>query len=212
MSQVHLIEREYDRVKNTPSDINQHIPVLYTYAAQSKTVLECGARTCISTWAFIKGLLDNGQEQKKLVSIDIDDCPQAEVVKRIASQSIDYCFWKGNDLNYSGDEKFDLVFIDTWHVYGQLKRELEKFASMTNKWIIMHDTTIDEIVGESVRMNMDIELQRRQSGYSKLEIITGLWPAIEEFLENHPEFIIKKRFTNNNGLTILERIKVPLIK
>ena len=35
----------------------------------------------------------------------------------------------------------------------------------------------------------------------------GLWPAVTEFLEQHPEWELHKRFTNNNGLTIIKRIK-----
>jgi hypothetical protein len=38
------------------------------------------------------------------------------------------------------------------------------------------------------------------------EINRGVWPAIEEFLAAHPEWILKERFTNNNGLTILQRV------
>lgn len=48
---------------------------------------------------------------------------------------IDYRFWQGDDLKYplsEGDE-FDIVFIDTWHVFGQLSRELKKFAPVTKK-------------------------------------------------------------------------------
>ena len=37
------------------------------------------------------------------------------------------------------------------------------------------------------------------------EILNGLWPAIEEFLVSNPEWILKERFTNNNGLTVLEK-------
>jgi hypothetical protein len=32
-----------------------------------------------------------------------------------------------NDLDLQLDSPVDLTFIDTWHVYGQLKRELHKF-------------------------------------------------------------------------------------
>lgn len=28
-------------------------------------------------------------------------------------------------------------FIDTWHVYEELKRELNKFSKITNKYIIL---------------------------------------------------------------------------
>jgi cephalosporin hydroxylase len=90
-------------------------------------------------------------------------------------------------------------------VYGQLKRELDKFSKITNKYIIMHDTTVDEIYGETIRVGWDPVQQSKDSGFPIHEITKGLWSAIEEFLNNHPEWYIKERFTNNNGLTILAR-------
>jgi hypothetical protein len=49
------------------------------------------------------------------------------------------------------------------------------------------------------------------------EIRKGLWPAVAEFLENHPEWSLRERFVNNNGLTVLEKssqdseVVVPVI-
>jgi len=35
----------------------------------------------------------------------------------------------------------------------------------------------------------------------------GLWPAVEEFLAEHPsEWALQHRYTNNNGLTVLKRV------
>jgi hypothetical protein len=36
---------------------------------------------------------------------------------------------------------------------------------------------------------------------------TGIWRAIEEFLDTHPEWVLKERFTHNNGFTIIEKVK-----
>jgi hypothetical protein len=55
-------------------------------------------------------------------------------------------------------------------------------------------------------MSHDIEKEIRESGFSEEEIRKGLWPAVEEFLIDHPEWRLKERFTNNNGLTVLERV------
>ena len=96
-----------------------------------------------------------------------------------------------------------MTFIDTWHVYGQLKRELNKFSKITNKYIIIHDTTIDEWYGELLKYTKDY---KNETGFLVEEINMGLWPAIVEFIRNNPEWKIKELFTNNNGLTILERI------
>ena len=105
------------------------------------------------------------------------------------------------------EENVDMTFIDTWHVYGQLKRELAKFAPITNKYIVMHDTTVDEIVGETIRNGWNAEEQSIQTGIPVEEINCGLGKAIDEFLQEHSEWILKEKFTNNHGLTILQKIR-----
>jgi hypothetical protein len=35
------------------------------------------------------------------------------------------------------NEAVDMVFIDTFHVYGQLKRELEKFSKLAKYYFIL---------------------------------------------------------------------------
>ncbi len=112
--------------------------------------------------------------------------------------------WK-NNLLLDFDRNYDITFIDTWHVYGQLKRELEKFSKITNKYIIMHDTTVDEIYGETIRCGWDAVKQSRESGFPVEEIRKGLWPAVLEFLDNNQEWYMKERYVNNNGLTILAK-------
>ena len=120
--------------------------------------------------------------------------------------SIDIQYTWINNLELTLPYEIDMVFIDTWHVYGQLKRELDKFSKITKKYIIMHDTTVDEWEGESIRGNLDIDSQIKNTGFSREEITRGLWPAISEFLSINSEWILHERYTNNNGLTILRRI------
>ena len=98
-----------------------------------------------------------------------------------------------------------MLFIDTWHVYGHLKRELAHWHAYVKKYILMHDTTVDEIRGESLRVGANIAQQVIDSGYPEEEIRMGLGPAIAEFLEEHPEWVVEKKYTNNNGLTVLAR-------
>ena len=70
----------------------------------------------------------------------------------------------------------------------------------------MHDTTVDEWDGESIRGRFDLEKQSRESGWPVSEIGKGLWPAIEEFLTAHDEWELDRRLINNNGLTVLRRV------
>jgi tetratricopeptide (TPR) repeat protein len=112
--------------------------------------------------------------------------------------------WK-NNLDLDLNETFDLTFIDTWHVYGQLIRELNKFSKITNKYIILHDTTVDGVYGETIRKKMNAEKQSKESGFPLNEINKGLEFAVNDFLKENSNWSIKEKFTNNNGLTILEK-------
>lgn len=200
-----LYDNYYKKV-NTYSDIYEHMPTLYRYAKECESVVECGVRSVVSSWAFLKGLYENGKENKMLVSVDLERSQNVDLLEDTANKlNINFQFIEGNDI-YVDLPKADIYFIDTWHVYGHMKRELNKFKNSVNKYIIMHDTTVDEIYGETIREKMDAAKQAKESGYPLEEILRGIWPAVEEFLKENPNFKLKERFTNNNGLTVLEKI------
>ena len=114
-------------------------------------------------------------------------------------------FYHASDLAITPFE-VDLLFIDTWHVYALLKRELSHWHSHVRKYMLLHDTTVDEWYGEVVRGNADAERASRETGFPVEELRKGLWPAIVEFLRDHPEWKLERRYKNNNGLTILSRV------
>lgn len=197
------VSTRYSQLCLAPSDINEHLPTLCRYASECESVLELGVRGCVSSWAFAQGLLSNNKPVKKLFLNDIVPCDIAQLVSATNSTKLElYPIWM-NDLHLTLNENVDLTFIDTWHVYGQLKRELEKFSKVTNKYIVLHDTTVDELFGESLRCGMNVHDQSVQSGFPVEEIIFGLWKAVEEFLEKNQTWKLKERYTNNNGLTVL---------
>jgi hypothetical protein len=185
------------------SDINEHLPTLYEYTQKCNSVVECGVRNIVSSYAFGLGLLNNSNNSYTLIDpykskqIDgfLDLCKQ---------EGVNASFIEKSDLECELVET-DLLFIDTWHVYGQLKRELAYWHLSVKKYIIMHDTTVDEWEGETIRCRWNAAKQSIQHNIPVEEITKGLWPAIEEFLIDHPEWTVEKRFTNNNGLTILTR-------
>ena len=202
------INQKFNYLSNCPSDINEHLPTLSKYASECNSVFETGVRGCISSWALAHGLLHNGStdENKTLFMNDIDVCNINELLNVTEGLPIRVKYeWK-NNLNLILNQTYDLTFIDTWHVYGQLKRELAKFSAITNKYIIMHDTTVDEWYGETIRCGWNAQEQSRISGFSVEEINKGLWPAIEEFLKENPGWVLHERYFNNNGLTILRKV------
>jgi hypothetical protein len=201
------IDNKFSLLCCTESDINEHLPTLYKYTLDCDTVIECGVRGIVSSWAFLKGLVDRQSDNNKtLLLVDKEECDITEISTIAKDSSVLLQYQWINDLDLGLDRNYDLVFIDTWHVYGHLKRELEKFSPITNKYIIMHDTTSDEFDGEAIRMRMNIGDCMRNTGYNYEETVNGLWRAIKEFLHIHPEWHLHEKFANNNGLTILKRI------
>ena len=201
----HILNEYYINRCTVRSDINEHLPTLYQYSLECESIFETGVRGVISTYAFAYGLLNNGKNTKKLFVNDITECDISEISDLCTLNGISLEHRWCNNLHLRFKEKFDLTFIDTWHVYGQLKRELAFFKNVTRKYIIMHDTTIDAVYGESIRQGMDITAQSEQTGIPFQEICKGLQPAIDEFLKENTDWILLKRFVNNNGLTILKK-------
>lgn len=172
----------YNLKCSTPSDINEHLPTLKKYAEGCEHITEMGVRWVVSTYALLMG------KPKKMISYDINPI-NSETIQQMVKDDTDFEFRVANTLNLEIEDT-DLLFIDTLHNYNQIKGELELHGNKARKYIIFHDTTTFEWIGESYEGKVD-------------EI--GLWPAIENFLEENPHWEILERFTNNNGLTILKR-------
>lgn len=185
------------------SDIHEHLPTLRLIADKCNHITECGVRSVVSSYSFAAAL--RGKVSNKLVQVDLDT--NDDIInfgKLCASEGIDVVFHKQSDLECPM-ENTDLLFIDTWHIYGHLKRELERWYSYVTSYIVLHDTTVDEWLGETIRNGWDAEQQSKETGIPVEEIRMGLWPAIEDFLKTHTEWYVIARYYNNNGLTILGR-------
>jgi predicted O-methyltransferase YrrM len=205
MNTEQVIYTKYVELCDKKSDINEHLPTLCKYASKCESIIECGVRRCVSSWALANGLLQNNSPVKKLLLNDIQPCNIDDFLLKTNGLGIDVSYQWCSNVEMELEQNYDMVFIDTWHVYGQLKRELNAFGKKTNKYIVMHDTEIDGVYGESVRNKHDVAEKMEMFGMTREEVTTGLQPAIDEFLASNPEWKVCEVFTNNNGLTILER-------
>lgn len=200
------VDRMYHLLRTSDHTTNQHTPLLRALSSGCNTVIELGTGRCLTSWAFIKGLLDNTNGPKRFITCDIVKDPNVGAVRSACeNRNIEFEFIEGNDLDYMGWPEADMVWIDTWHVYGHLKRELAYFSNLTSL-MVLHDTSVDHEVGESVRLNSNIEQQMEISGYSREEIERGIWPAVEEFVAQNPSWYVEARYLYNNGLTILRSV------
>jgi len=188
-----MLEELYNQKTNEPSDIHEHLPTLKKYAEECSHITEMGVRWIVSTYAFLMGKPD------KLISIDIQhpntwnaDLSPVEAAANEVNAKFEFIL--GDTLQIDIEET-DLLFIDTWHAYKQLKAELNRHHSKAKKYIILHDTTSyefkDETSYESLGWHGDGP---------------GIGQAIDEFLAENTDWVLHEKFTNNNGLTILKRI------
>jgi hypothetical protein len=163
-----------------PSDINEHCPMLYRYAIQCKHITEMGFGSGNSTVAFLDAQPD------RLISYDINPVmPLVDAIGAISGRTV-FSFHHADVLKVD-IEPTDLLFIDTRHTFEQLRQELALHSHKVKKWIILHDTVTFGLIGED----------------SKLGLLTG----VIEFL-TRGTFVIKEQFSNNNGLMVLERVKI----
>lgn len=168
-----------------PSDINELLPILKKYAEKSLHITEMGVRSAVSTTAFLAAL------PNKLISYDIVPTENYGVsyewLKNLANENgTEFNFILANVLDVEIEET-DFLFIDTWHVYQQVKKELELHSSKVRKYIGFHDTTTFGFMGEDPTYQ-------------------GLWPAIQEFLEENKNWVIEEKVEYCNGLTILKKL------
>ena len=175
-----IIEEKFERLCREESDINEHLPVLRHYAGQCNHVTEFGVRGIVSTWALLAG------RPRRMISYDINP-PMGNIneVYEAAKGTTNFRFVQA-DVLVVEIEPTDLLFIDTFHSYRQLRQELALHAGKVNDYIIMHDTVSYGRKGED-------------GG-------EGLRKAIDEFLLGHAGWRIIEEYENNNGLIVLERV------
>ena len=194
------LEKKVNEIYRIPSDINKHIPAIIKLAQECDHITEMGVRKGVSTWAWLAGAPKDG-----LFSYDLYNpkywTGELDVIKDIEDTAeaygIKFKFTEA-DVCEIEIEETDLLFIDTWHVYDQLKEELRIHANKARKYICFHDTTSFAHHAESNSSD--------HKWVGKLTEDKGLWDAVTEFLdENSDTWELQKRYEHNNGFTIIKR-------
>ena len=193
----------FEEACNTPSDISEHVPLLYQLSKEVSSVVEIGMRGMVSSWGILQGLSESPFSHRSYIGIDISSPPYdtlnaAQLLAR--AHGIEFTFLQANDMDIDIPET-DFLFIDSLHTYCHLTYELEKFSPSIRKYIAMHDTSppwesVDdsEYHGDFSEYPDYIDKNKR-----------GLWLAVEDFLQRHPEWKLAARYINCHGFTILER-------
>ena len=191
------LEKKINELYNTPSDINEHFPSIIKYGSECNHITEMGVRSICSTWGWLACNPKDGLHSYDLHHPSTWSGDLQSVYDTAEAYEIKFRFTEANVLNID-IEPTDLLFLDTWHVYDQLKAELARHHKQVKKYICLHDTTSFAHHGEATTSHHDWHGELTQG--------KGLWDAVTEFLEEYSnEWELEHRFENNNGFTILKR-------
>ena len=185
-----------EKTINGKGDSDNHLATLLGIAigSKGKTILELGVRNGDSTLPF---LLASKLNDGKLYSVDINETnfvvPNElkkywEFTKMDAIQYLE---------NWDASKSLDIVYIDDWHSYDHVKKELEILDRLVSPStvILVHDLMYG---GTCPFYHSDITLKDGQWANG------GPYRAVAEL---NPQFWEFSTLPWNNGLTILKRVK-----
>lgn len=121
------------------SDIRQHLPMLATMGSNAKHIIELGARSGMSTTAFLCGLEISGG---RLTSVDLDEAPD------IGGVHPNWLHIQGDDTDpavLAQVDECDILFVDTSHHYEHTRWELDNWGRKVRAGgiIVCHDTELE---------------------------------------------------------------------
>ena len=175
-------------------DSDRHVMTLFAIALASKgkTYVELGVRDGTTTFPILAAAKMN---EGKLISVDVDlslfACPEElkdnwQFVKSDAIEFLDH---------WDHDLKIDFIYIDDWHSYEHVKKELE---------------IVDKLVGpSSIVLLHDLMWGNHDPFYHcDLTLKEGQWAdggPYRAVSELSPQFWEWSTLPWNNGLTVLRK-------
>jgi len=170
----------------------EHVLTFFSIALQMKTkkILELGVREGGSSYPFlVASKVLGGHVTSVDINSDVWRPPEdlAQYQTFIQSDAIDFLI--------NNTEKYDLIYVDDWHSYPHVKKELEEIdrVSDENTIILLHD-----LMGNS-EPNYWSPIDYDENGEWGLG---GPYRAVEELDKEKWEWMT---IPTNHGLTILRK-------
>ena len=189
---MELMNRTLKTKNDGETQYFEHVLTFFSIALQmkSKKILELGVRSGGSSYPFLLACKVLGGH---LTSVDI----ASSVWKAPAELAKYQTFVLSDAIKFltNNTEKYDLIYVDDWHSYPHVKRELEEIdrVSDENTIILLHD-----LMGNS-EPNYWSPIDYDENGEWGLG---GPYRAVEELDKEKWEWMT---IPTNHGLTILRK-------
>jgi len=175
------LDELYAKVCNNVSDVFMHCPTIREFASRCQHVTELGLNSLGVSVAVMAGqpliFIAYGKD-KKVVDEIVKELPDNVGRTHLKIR-------EGNSLKVQIEET-EMLILDTYHTYSQLKKELLKHAGSVTKYIIIVNSYAFALRGED--------------GSSP-----GVMDAVVEFVAKNDRWEIIYNERKNNGLLILQR-------
>jgi predicted O-methyltransferase YrrM len=176
-------------------DSDKHLMTIFSIAIsiKAKKILELGVRNGKTTLPLLLAAKINSG---KVTSVDINDTlfvAPTELQKFLEFKKMDAIKYL-DELKHD-DEPFDLIFIDDWHAYKHVKKELEIIDKLVSPRtvILLHDLMYGN---HAPHYHSDLTLKDGQWAEG------GPYRAVAELNSQFWEF---STIPVNNGLTLLRK-------
>ena len=188
------VNKFVNKVIDGKGDSDRHLLTLFSIALASKgeTYVELGVREGHTTEPLYQAAWHNGG---KLWSVDLNEPTEF----RPPSDTLHYQFKKQDSIEFlegwPKHKKMDVVFVDDWHSYEHVKRQLELLDECVgpSSVILLHD-----LMYGNTDPFYHVDLAHHEGQWAS----GGPYRAVAEL---NPQFWEWSTLPWNNGLTILRK-------
>lgn len=155
------------------NDILEHLSYLEELASTKSFILELGCQYGNgSTLALMNGLKSSHAVKKLMISVDIDDqlSPERKPIEEywhfiLGNSSAQRVYDDARVL--MGDNKFDLVFIDSYHAAYHAKDEMNLWSPLfDDKAVILFHDIWDDLSNKETSLSTGLKEVSANLGYS----------------------------------------------
>lgn len=191
------------------SNENVFVPVFKDLAKSCSTVIECSTGREVATpWALLAGLAESEADAPKVLYRAPMTKDSAILFKPLLEAAKEASIEVKTKEDLAESEQADVVFIDSCNVESYAKTALEEYHARAKRLIVLF-TTAPRSAEQTMRAVANVLHVSRLSGFTVQEIMKGLGTAVDDFVAEHPEWIVKDPLGALQGLVILERSSSP---